>query len=118
LSFALSWYKGIDLDQLEHLRKDGLNDVDLAKLHRCACAIIECADTDALFDAGEAEGDKVMGDAELELSGFTGSPVGTPEDSAYDLDLAPPSPIATDFVLAARTPEDSLLKPVDTPAGP
>jgi hypothetical protein len=78
---------------------------------------VECADNDVLFDAGEAKGDEVMGDAELELFGFTGSPVGTPEDSACDLDLAPPSPIATDFVLAARTPEDSLLEPVDAPAG-
>jgi hypothetical protein len=32
LSFTLSWYKGINLDQLEHLRNDGLNDIDLAKL--------------------------------------------------------------------------------------
>jgi hypothetical protein len=42
LSFVLSWYKGIDLDQLEHLCKDGLNDVDPTKLHRRACAITVC----------------------------------------------------------------------------
>jgi hypothetical protein len=29
MSFVLSWYRGINLDQLEHLHKDGLSDVDL-----------------------------------------------------------------------------------------
>jgi hypothetical protein len=64
LSFMLSWYKGINLDQLEHLCKDGLNDVDPAKLCRHACAIMECADTATLFDTGEGEGDE---DVELEV---------------------------------------------------
>jgi hypothetical protein len=58
LSFVLSWYQGISLDQLEHLREDGLSGVDLVKLHQRFCAIAECADTDVLFDAGESNGDE------------------------------------------------------------
>jgi hypothetical protein len=32
LSFVLSWYSGVDLDQLEHLREGGLIGLDEAKL--------------------------------------------------------------------------------------
>jgi hypothetical protein len=32
LSFVLSWYQGISLDQLEHLREGGLSSVDQVKL--------------------------------------------------------------------------------------
>jgi hypothetical protein len=111
LSFALSWYKGIDLDQLEHLRKDGLNDIDPAKLRQCVCAIVECADTATLFDTGEGEGDK---DMELEVSSFTGSPEKMPEVTADD--SAPPTPDGDGFVLAVRTAEGPLSEPADAPA--
>jgi hypothetical protein len=52
LSFVLSWYQVINLDQLEHLREDGLSDVDLVKLCQRAYAIAECTNTDKLSDAG------------------------------------------------------------------
>jgi hypothetical protein len=113
LSFILSWYKGIDLAQLEHLRKDGLNDIDPAKLRRRACAIAECTNIDKLFDAGEGEGDKVAGDAELETSGFTESSEETPEDIADG--SVQPSPDDTGFVLAARTADGPLPKLADAP---
>jgi hypothetical protein len=118
MSFPLSWYPGIDLDHLELLYTGDLNDVDTTKLCKHACSITECVDTDMLFEAGDGEGDEDMGDLELEMSGFIGSPIQTPEDSAHDLDPAPPSPVATNFVLAAMMPEDSLLEPVDALAGP
>jgi hypothetical protein len=59
LSFVLSWYKGVDLDQLEHRRKGGLDDVDLAKLHRRACTIAECADTDGSSTLVKAKATKM-----------------------------------------------------------
>jgi hypothetical protein len=69
-----------------------------------------------LFDAGEGEGDEDVGYAELEVSGFTGSPVERPEDPACDLD--PLSPVADDFGLVVRALEVSLIEPTDAPAGP
>jgi hypothetical protein len=53
LSFVLSWYHGISLDQLEHLCEGGLSGVDRVKLHQRACAIAECANTNELFDTGK-----------------------------------------------------------------
>jgi hypothetical protein len=73
-------------------------------------------DTDVSFDAGEGEDDEGMGDVELEVSGFAGSTAKTPEDLACD--VAPPSPDAIGFVLAARTPEDAISKPADASADP
>jgi hypothetical protein len=83
--------------------------VDPAKIRRRACAIAECTNTDKLFNTGEGEGNEDIGDLGLEVSGFTGSPMQTPEDPARELDSAPPSPFATDFMLATRTSKDSLL---------
>jgi hypothetical protein len=55
LEFVLSWYSGVNLDQLEHLREGGLAGLDEAKLRQCARTIAECADTSALFDTGESD---------------------------------------------------------------
>jgi hypothetical protein len=55
LEFVLSWYPGVNLDQLEHLREGGSAGLDKAKLRQRACAIAECADTDMLFDAGDSD---------------------------------------------------------------
>jgi hypothetical protein len=64
LEFVLSWYPGVSLDQLEHLREGGLAALDEAKLRQRARAIAECADTNVLFDAGES--DKSLDDADFE----------------------------------------------------
>jgi hypothetical protein len=45
LEFVLSWYPGVSLDQLEHLREGGLAALDKAKLRQRACAISECSST-------------------------------------------------------------------------
>jgi hypothetical protein len=74
--------------------------------------------TNTLFDAGEGEGDVDVGDSELDMSDFTASPMQMPKGSACDLDPAPSSPIANDFMLAVRTLKGSLLEPAGTPAGP
>jgi hypothetical protein len=55
LKSVLSWYPGVSLDQLEHLREGGLAALDEAKLRQCARAIAECADTNVHFDAGESD---------------------------------------------------------------
>jgi hypothetical protein len=110
---VLSWYKAVDLDELEHRRKGGLDGVNPAKLCRRACAIIECTDTDTCFDAGEGKDNEGVGDMDLEVSSFTGSTTSSSKDPANNLAL--PSPDATDFVLAARTSESPLSKPADTP---
>jgi hypothetical protein len=55
LEFVLSWYPGVSLDQLEHLREGGSAGLDKAKLRQHACAIAECADTDVLFDARDSD---------------------------------------------------------------
>jgi hypothetical protein len=55
LEFELSWYPGINLDQLENLREGGSAGLDKAKLRQRACAIAECAKTDMLFDAGDSD---------------------------------------------------------------
>jgi hypothetical protein len=39
LSFVLSWYSGVNLDQLEHLHEGGLVGLDEAKLRQCARTI-------------------------------------------------------------------------------
>jgi hypothetical protein len=84
LSFVLSWYQGINLDQLEHLREDGLSDVDLVKLRRRACAIAECANTDKLFEVGESDDDEAMDVMEFEMPGFVEASEKAPEDIAGD----------------------------------
>jgi hypothetical protein len=64
LSFVLSWYSGVNLDQLEHLREGGLVSLDEAKLHRRARTIAESTDTSELYDAGES--DESLDDVDFE----------------------------------------------------
>jgi hypothetical protein len=52
---VLSWYPGVNLDQLENLCEGGLAGLDRTKLRRRACAIAACAETDALFGAGDSD---------------------------------------------------------------
>jgi hypothetical protein len=61
---VLLWYPGVILDQLEHLREGGLAALDKAKLRQRSCAIAECADTSALFHAGES--DESLDDVDFE----------------------------------------------------
>jgi hypothetical protein len=44
LEFVLSWYPGVNLDQLENPREGGLAGLDKAKLRQHACAIAVCRD--------------------------------------------------------------------------
>jgi hypothetical protein len=114
LSFVLSWYQGIDLDQLEHLRKDGLGGMDPSKLRHRACAIAECADTDTFFDTGEGDSDEAADDMDFEAPSFMEAYEKTHEDIAGG--STPPSPDGTDFVLAARTADSPHPKLADAPA--
>jgi hypothetical protein len=98
---VLSWYQGINLDQLEHLRKDGLSDVESVKLRWHACAIAECANIDKLFDVGESNDDGAVDDMDFEAPGFVEASKKTPEDITGS--SIPPSPDGDNFVLAART---------------
>jgi hypothetical protein len=116
LSFALSWYQGVSLDQLEHLCKGGLSGVDRVKLHERACAIAECTNTDELFDAGESDGDKSLDDADFEEPGFVVASEKITEDPADS--SIPPSPSGEDFMLAVRIAGDAPFEPADTPAAP
>jgi hypothetical protein len=52
---VLSWYSGVNLDQLEHLREGGLVGFDEAKLRQRARAIAECTVTSELFDTKESD---------------------------------------------------------------
>jgi hypothetical protein len=52
---VLSWYSGVDLDQLQHLREGGLISLDEAKLSQHARAIAECTVTNELYDTGESD---------------------------------------------------------------
>jgi hypothetical protein len=116
LSFVLSWYQGVSLDQLEHLREGGLSGVDRVKLRQRACAIAECANTDELFDAGESDGDESLDDTDFEEPGFAVASEKITKDPA-DRSI-PPSPSGEDFVLAARTTGDAPFKPADMPTSP
>jgi hypothetical protein len=111
LSSVLSCYQAINLDQLEHLREDGLSNIDRVKLRQCACAIAECANTDKLFDTGESDDDGAMDDMDFETPGF----VEVSEKATKDIagSSIPPSPNGEDFVLAAMTTDSAPLKPAD-----
>jgi hypothetical protein len=108
---VLSWYRGINLDQLEHLREDGLSDIDPVKLCQHACAIAECANTDKLFDAGESDDDGAVDDMDFEAPGFMVAFEKTPEEIVGG--FIPPSPDGDDFVLAVRTADSAHLKLAD-----
>jgi hypothetical protein len=112
LEFMLSWYPGVNLDQLENLREGGSAGLDKAKLRQRACAIAECAETDVLFDAGDS--DESLDGMDFEEPSSAEEPQKAPEDLA-DISI-PPSPSGDDFVLAARTGDAALLEPAGSPS--
>jgi hypothetical protein len=114
LEFVLSWYPGVNLDQLENLREGGLAGLDKAKLRQCACAIAECAETNVLFDAGDS--DESLDGRDFEEPGSAGEPQKAPEDLANN--SIPPSPSDDDFVLASRTGDVAPLEPAGSPSAP
>jgi hypothetical protein len=114
LEFMLSWYSGVNLDQLEHLREGGLAGLDEAKLRQHARAIAECADTRVLFDTGES--DESLDDVDFEEPSSTEVPQKASEDPAES--SIPPSPSSDDFVLVARTSDAALLEPAGSPTAP
>jgi hypothetical protein len=116
LSFLLSWYQGVSLDQLEHLREGRLDGIDRVKLRQCACAIAECANTNVFFEAGEGGSDESMGDADFEEPGSAEAPEKATEDPADG--SIPSSPSGDDFVLAVRTGDAAPFEPADTLAAP
>jgi hypothetical protein len=114
LEFMLSWYPGVNLDQLENLREGGLTGLDKVKLRQRACAIAECAETDALFDAGDS--DESLDDMDFEEPSSAEEPRKAPKDLADS--SIPPSPSGDDFVLASRTSEAAPLEPAGSPSAP
>jgi hypothetical protein len=114
LEFVLSWYPGISLDQLEHLREGGSAGLDKAKLRQCACTITECADTDVLFDAGDS--DEPLDGADFKEPSSMEVAQKAPEDLADN--SIPLSPSGDNFVLAARTGDAAPLDPDGTPMAP
>jgi hypothetical protein len=112
LSFVLSWYPGVNLDQLEHLREGGLVGLDEGKLRQRACAIVECTNSSEFFDAGDNES---LDGVEFDES----SPAKAPEKASEGPvdNFVPPSPSGDDFVLAART-GDTVPEPADSPIAP
>jgi hypothetical protein len=114
LEFMLSWYPGINLDQLENLREGGSAGLDKAKLRQRACAIVECAETDVLFDAGDS--DESLDGVDFEEPSSAEEPQKAPEDLADN--SIPPSPSGDDFVFAARTGDAAPLDPAGSPSAP
>jgi hypothetical protein len=112
LEFVLSWYPGINLDQLENLREGGLAGLDQTKLRRRACAIAACAETDTLFDAGES--DESLGGMGFDEPGSAEEPQKAPGDLAGHSIL--PSPSGDDFVLASRAGNVTPLEPAGSPS--
>jgi hypothetical protein len=114
LESVLSWYPGVSLYQLEHLREGGLDALGEAKLRQRACAIAECANTSVLFDAGES--DESLDDADFEEPRSAEVPQKALEDPADN--SIPLSPSGDDFVLAARTSDAAPLEPAGSPSHP
>jgi hypothetical protein len=114
LKFVLSWYPGVNLDQLENLREDGSAGLNKAKLRQRACAITECIDTDMLFDARDS--DESLDGVDFEESSSTKEPQKAPEDLADN--SIPPSPSGDDFILAARTGDAAPLDLAGSPMAP
>jgi hypothetical protein len=108
----LSWYPGVNLDQLENLHEGGLAGLDKAKLRQRACAIAECAETDMLFDAGDS--DESLDSMDFEEPSSAEEPQKAPEDLTDD--SIPPSPSGDDFILAARTGDAAPLEPAGSPS--
>jgi hypothetical protein len=111
---VLSWYPGVSLDQLEHLREGGSTGLDKAKLREHACAIAECVDTDMLFDAGDS--DESLDGADFEEPSSAEVAQKALEDPANS--SIPPSPSGDDFILAARTGDAAPLGPDGLPSIP
>jgi hypothetical protein len=116
LSFVLSWYHGVSLDQLEHLREGGLDGIDKAKLRQRACAIAECANTNELFEAEEGGSNEFLGDVDFEEPSFAEAPEKASEDPGNS--SIRPSPSGDNFVLAARTGDTAPLEPAEMPTAP
>jgi hypothetical protein len=114
LEFVLSWYPGVNLDQLENLREGGLAGLDKVKLRQRACAVTECAETDVLFDAGDSDGS--LDGMDFEESSSAEEPRKAPEELADN--SIPPSPSGDDFVLASRTGDAAPLEPAGSPSAP
>jgi hypothetical protein len=114
LEFVLSWYPGVNLDQLKDLREGGLASLDRAKLRQRACAIAECAETDVLFDAGDS--DESLDGMDSEEPSSVEEPQKAPEGLADN--SIPPSPSGDDFVLASRTGDSAPLEPASSPSAP
>jgi hypothetical protein len=112
LEFVLSWYPGVNLDQLENLHEGGLAGLDQTKLRQRACAIAACAKTDALFNAGDS--DESLDGMDFEEPGSAEEPQKAPEDLAGH--SIPPSPSGDDFVLASRTGDATPLEPAGSPS--
>jgi hypothetical protein len=111
---VLSWYPGVSLDQLEHLREGGSAGLDRAKLRQRACAIAEYANNDMLFAAGDS--DESLDGADFKEPSSAEVPQKAPKDPAGN--SIPPSPSGDDFVLAARTGDAALLEPAGSPSAP
>jgi hypothetical protein len=111
---VLSWYQGVNLDQLKHLREGGLVGLDEAKLRQRAYAIAECTNTSKLFDVGE--GDESLDGVDFEEPSSAEAPEKASDDPADS--SIPPSPSGDDFVLAARTGDGASLEPADLPIAP
>jgi hypothetical protein len=114
LEFVLSWYPGVNLDQLENLHEGGLAGLNKAKLRQRACAIAACAETDVLFDAGDS--DESLDGMDFEKPGSAEEPQKAPEDLAGH--SIPPSPCGDEFVLASRTGNATPLEPASSPSAP
>jgi hypothetical protein len=114
LEFVLSWYLGVSLDQLEHLCEGKSAGLNKTKLRQRACAIVECADTNVLFNAGDS--DKSLDGADFKEP----SSMEVPQKALEDLvdSSIPPSPSGDDFVLAARTGDATPLDLAGSPMAP
>jgi hypothetical protein len=109
---VLSWYPGVNLDLLENLREGRLAGLDKAKLRQRACAIAECAETNALFDAGDS--DESLDGVDFEEPSSAEEPQKAPEDLASH--SIPPSLSGDDFVLAPRAGDASPLELAGSPS--
>jgi hypothetical protein len=114
LEFVLSWYLGINLDQLENPREGGSAGLDKVKLRQRACAIAECAETDVLFDARDS--DESLDGMDFEEPGSVEEPQKAPEDLADN--SIPLFASGDDFVLASRTGDAAPLEPAGSPSAP
>jgi hypothetical protein len=114
LEFVLSWYPGVNLDQLENLREGGLAGLDKVKLGQRTRAIAECTETDVLY--GDGDSDESLDGMDFEEPSYVEEPQKAPEDLADS--SIPPSPRGDDFVLASRIGNAAPLEPAGPPSAP